>query len=149
MDKLSIIIAGIALIISAYQSYLSWNARDDHLEAIASERRLDTCAEIGMASAEFASLMEPVLQKVKSGRFDEKSFEALNNAKPVLQRAYFIGTYVLGENYKYDLDALQSNGLEFVNVAFGSDPESSEQAQTHFNAFEAAGMSIQKKCQTG
>lgn len=146
MEKLSIIIAGFALIISAYQSYLSWNARDDHLEAIASESRLNTCAEIGIAAAEFASLMDPVLQQVKSGRFNQPSFEALNTAKPTLQKAYYIGTYVLGEEYAYELEKLQSNGLEFVSVTFRSEPDSSEQASEHYKAFEEAGQAIQQKC---
>jgi hypothetical protein len=146
MDKISIIIASLALIISAYQSFLSWNARDDHLEAIANETRLNTCAEIGIAAAEFAALMDPVLQQVKSGRFNQPSFDALNSAKPTLQKAYFIGTYVLGDEYRYELEKLQSNGLEFVSVAFRSDPETSDKANEHYKAFEEAGMAIQKKC---
>lgn len=148
MDKFSTLIASIALIISAYQSYLSWNARDDHLEAVAVERQLSVCAEIGMNAAEYAGAMDIVLAQAKTGRFSQTSFDSLKNLKPILQKNFFIGTYVLGDEFESDLKSLQSNGLDFVGAAFDASPEDTSKAEMHYDAFEKAGRAIQHRCKT-
>ncbi|MEM6626348.1 MAG: hypothetical protein AAF719_06555 [Pseudomonadota bacterium] len=144
MRSFSTVIASIALILSAWQAYLSWNARDDHLEVIATERLLNACAEIGLAAADYAALMEPNLLSIKgSGRLSNENWEPLRAGRRSLQRAYFTGTYILGPEYADDLDMLRSNGLEFLDAAFDSDPDG---VQAKFDAFADAGQSIQARC---
>lgn len=146
LDRLSLLIAGIALIISAYQSWLSWNARDDHLEVIAAERTLNTCADIAVLAADYAFQMERQVRAVRNNQFNQAPFDALKASEPDLQRAYFLGTFVLGSEYKADLDILLSNGLAFPGAVFDSTPADMSDLEKHYDAFTGAMTSIQDRC---
>lgn len=143
LERVSLLIAGLALIISAYQSWLSWNARDDHLEVIHAERMMNACADVGVGAASYAALMEPVLRGVQSGQFDPARFEVLSDARSDLRRVHLLGSYVLGPEQQEDLLVLRDTGLAFPGAAFDDD---AERAQTLFNSFDAAGKAIQARC---
>lgn len=146
LDRLSLLIAGIALIISAYQSWLSWNARDDHLEVIAAERTLSTCAEVATLASDYAFQMERQLRAIQNNQFAQASFDALKANESNLQKAYFLGTFVLGEEFEGDLDIMLSNGKAFTGAVFDSSPGDMDLVQQHFDAFTSAMSSIQTRC---
>ncbi len=145
MEKLAILIAGFALLVSAWQAWLSFEARDDHLEAAAAERLLGTCADIGFHFGEFAAQADPALQRAETGRFGQPDFELLTGVQAELRRGYYLGIYVLPEVFHGDLQTAHDEALTVAGHVFGN---RRDEARAAMDAFEAAAKRVQTRCQS-
>ncbi|MCG8440443.1 MAG: hypothetical protein MI723_01420 [Caulobacterales bacterium] len=112
MKTAAIIIAGLALILGSFQAFLSWSARDDHIESLVAGRRLDVCAEIGSVAADFAAKAEAA-----KGRFNAETFAALQDAPREVARVYYKATYLLPPEHAEDLLLMRDLAQRIVGAA--------------------------------
>lgn len=143
MNNFPVLIASLALIIASGQAWLSWNARDDHLELAALSRKMDACAEIGAAAATVAALAEQASRETRSGAVTPQTFEALKDAPRLAARASFMATYLLPESVAQDLAVMRDAAQRVVGAAPAKDRDALDRAARDITG---ASQRVQEVC---
>ncbi len=84
------ILAAIAVIIASAQAYWTWHSRDDHIESIVEGRRLDACAEVSAAAADFGFRTEAA-----QASFNQETFRVVSEGPRALAKASYLAAYLL------------------------------------------------------
>lgn len=98
MKQLWITVAGVALILLAAQTWFVWQSRDDHLETTIASARIDACAKIGAAAADFRTWARQGRREVRDGGaagLRQNTREMLQDKPIELIRAVEVGRYTL------------------------------------------------------
>lgn len=148
MQAISTLISGIAVILATGQAFLTWNSRNDHIEAIIAAQRMQACAELGTAAGAFASGAQQFLSFMAYNQAEFDAFRGRGNA--VGERARAAG-YVLPADTEDDLDRLSALPRDIVDAAFarGGRPDPSDTSSPAFTLlaeFEAVSERIQTTC---
>jgi hypothetical protein len=134
----AIFLALVAVVIASGQAYLSWKGRDDHIEAVIEGRRLDACAEIGSAVADFSFRAQAA-----QAEFNEETFAAVNQSPRALARASYLAAYLLPQEAAEDAARMRDISQRIVG-ALGQREES--RVNDLMREIDAANRRVQESC---
>ncbi len=139
MQTVATLISGIALVLATLQAWVSYQARDDHIEAIMAGQRMQACAAVGRDAAAMIAAARPMLPPARLGAEDVQRLQRL--APTVRQSAYAAG-YVLPTEAQEILETLPEDADAVTQGVFSGD----DSAAAALDRFEARSRDLQVIC---
>jgi hypothetical protein len=138
MKHFPLVLVVIAVLLATVQAYWSWNSRDDHIESIVQGRRLDACAEVGAAAADFA-----FRARAAQASFSATTYEAASEGPRALAKASYMAAYLLPMEASQDSATMRDLSQRIV-AAIGERSES--RVRDLLAEFDQVTLRVQDSC---
>ncbi len=139
MQTVATLISGIALVLATLQAWVSYQARDDHIEAIMAGQRMQACAAAGRDAAALIAAARPLLPPARLGAQDMPRLQAIT---PSVRQSAYAAQYVLPDDAQAVLKALPEDADAVVKGVFAGD----DSAADALARFEARSQELQAVC---
>ncbi len=147
MQVISIIISALAVILATGQAYLSYEARNNHIEAIAISQRAEVCADLGGSLGAFEADLSRIAAMPRITAPDD--ITALTARGETARDAAFAASYVLPNDIDEDVAAVESVFVRSEQAANEHrDPRAEVTLEELLAQFRPAAERIQSVCRS-
>ncbi len=144
MKQIWITVALVALGLLGLQTFWIYSSKDDQMEATVVAARIDVCAQIAGAAADFREKAAIGRNEAQRGALQAETFEILRDAPRETVRAISVGRYLLPKDpFEQLLAEMEDATTKTPSAVFAGD---AERIRRLIDDFDGAAQRVQDGC---